>query len=208
MTDIVSFKPTVGQTDYPNKVASLIDYLATILGANDTLSNVRATLGLGTSNSPTFAGLIATALMDLSGAAAGNIKFPATQNPSANANTFDDYAETSYTGTLTGCTTSPTTTIYVTKFGNACVLDVIGDLNGTSNATTKTVTGMGTATRPATAKNGHAVPIQNNGGAYAFGKVNLGTNGVLSYVINADDAVWTASGACILFRTFFPYTIN
>ena len=37
------------------------------------------------------------ALVDLSSAAAGNIKFPATQNASANANTLDDYAEGTFT---------------------------------------------------------------------------------------------------------------
>ena len=39
------------------------------------------------------------------------VAFPATQVASADANTLDDYREGSYTGTLTGCTTSPTTKI-------------------------------------------------------------------------------------------------
>lgn len=41
-------------------------------------------------------------LLDLSGAAAGQIKFPATQNASANANTLDDYEEGSWTPVLGG----------------------------------------------------------------------------------------------------------
>lgn len=36
-------------------------------------------------------------LLDLSGASAGQIKFPATQNASSNANTFDDYEEGNWT---------------------------------------------------------------------------------------------------------------
>ncbi len=36
-------------------------------------------------------------LLDLSGAAAGQIKFPAAQNPSADANTLDDYEEVDWT---------------------------------------------------------------------------------------------------------------
>lgn len=36
-------------------------------------------------------------LLDLSGAAAGQIKFPATQNASADANTLDDYEEGTWT---------------------------------------------------------------------------------------------------------------
>lgn len=53
----------------------------------------------------------------------GQIAFPATQNPSANANTLDDYEEGSWTVTLydagTGGNASPTTTTgYYTKIGN------------------------------------------------------------------------------------------
>jgi hypothetical protein len=41
-------------------------------------------------------------LIDASGASAGQIKFPATQNASADANTLDDYEEGSWTPTVTG----------------------------------------------------------------------------------------------------------
>lgn len=44
--------------------------------------------GLTASSAVTF-----NALVDISGVGAGQIKFPSTQNPSANANTFDDYEE-------------------------------------------------------------------------------------------------------------------
>jgi len=54
--------------------------------------------------------LSATGLLDLSGAAAGQIQFPATQNASANANTLDDYEEGTFTPTITGGTTSGTGT--------------------------------------------------------------------------------------------------
>lgn len=40
------------------------------------------------------------ALVDVSGAAAGRIKFPATQNPSSDANTLDDYEEGTFTPAL------------------------------------------------------------------------------------------------------------
>jgi hypothetical protein len=43
---------------------------------------------------PTVTGtLTGTGLIDISGASAGQIKFPATQNPSSDANTLDDYEE-------------------------------------------------------------------------------------------------------------------
>ena len=38
-------------------------------------------------------------LVDISGASAGQIKFPATQNPSSNVNTLDDYEEGTWTPT-------------------------------------------------------------------------------------------------------------
>lgn len=41
-------------------------------------------------------------LLDLSGAAAGQVKFPASQNASSDANTLDDYEEGSWTPTITG----------------------------------------------------------------------------------------------------------
>lgn len=43
-------------------------------------------------------------LLDISAAGAGQIKFPATQNPSANANTLDDYEEGTWTPVFTCAT--------------------------------------------------------------------------------------------------------
>ncbi len=44
------------------------------------------------------------ALLDISGASAGQIKFPAAQNPSADANTLDDYEEGTFTPIIVGLT--------------------------------------------------------------------------------------------------------
>lgn len=41
-------------------------------------------------------------LLDISAAGAGQVKFPATQNPSADANTLDDYRENTWTPTVGG----------------------------------------------------------------------------------------------------------
>jgi len=49
-------------------------------------------LTISSTGTATFDGLI-----DISGASAGQIKFPATQNASANANTLDDYEEGTFT---------------------------------------------------------------------------------------------------------------
>jgi hypothetical protein len=80
------------------------------------------------------------------------IKFQATQSASSDANTLDDYQEGSYTGTLTGCTTSPTTTVYYTKIGNIVHLsNLAAGITGTSNASTMRLTGMPALIRPANA---------------------------------------------------------
>jgi Protein of unknown function (DUF2793) len=49
--------------------------------------------------------------------ALGQIPFPATQNPSADANTLDDYEEGSWTPTFTAATTPPTGVTYSTQSG-------------------------------------------------------------------------------------------
>lgn len=59
------------------------------VGGNATVTGTLTVNGTGTSS---IAGLL-----DLSGASAGQIKFPATQNASSNANTLDDYEEGSWT---------------------------------------------------------------------------------------------------------------
>ena len=56
------------------------------------------------------------------------LTFPATQFPSADANTLDDYEEGTFTATLTGGTTNPstpvTTTATYTKIGNIVYINV------------------------------------------------------------------------------------
>jgi hypothetical protein len=65
-------------------------------------NNYAISVGSGTSS---FNGLV-----DISGASGGQIKFPATQNASTNANTLDDYEEGTFTPTLVGFSTAGTTT--------------------------------------------------------------------------------------------------
>ena len=65
-----------------------------------------------------FTTLSATALVDISGAAAGQIKFPAAQNASSDANTLDDYEEGTFTATLSfgGASTGITYDSRVTRY--------------------------------------------------------------------------------------------
>jgi hypothetical protein len=85
--------------------------------------NINGTVGATTPTTGSFTTVTASGLADISGASAGQIKFPATQNASANANTLDDYAEGTFTPGITfgaaavGMTFTTQTGEY-TKIGN------------------------------------------------------------------------------------------
>lgn len=68
----------------------------------------RTTLGVGTGDSPTFTSLTLTN---------GQIAFPATQVPSAGANTLDDYEEGTWTPTLTFATPGDLSVAYTNRTG-------------------------------------------------------------------------------------------
>lgn len=164
-------------------------------------SDAGAVLGANTS---VFGSISATSLVDISAAGAGQIKFPATQNASADANTLDDYQEATYTGTATGMTTSPTGTVSYTLTGNEATLN-LPEITGTSNATTFTVTGMPAEARPASRKTvlGRA---QDNGGAIVPVRIDIETTGVLTIYANADAGAFTSSGTKTLAECSVTYT--
>lgn len=100
-------------------------------------------LTLGQDKSATVIGLL-----DLSTSTAGQIKFPATQNASADANTLDDYEEGTWTPGISfgGGTTGITYTTrvgYYTKIGNRvyCTCDVTLSNKGSSTGTSR-ITGL------------------------------------------------------------------
>ena len=72
-------------------------------------------------------GLAITGLTDISAATSGQIKFPATQNASSNANTLDDYEEGSWTYDFTATTGTITKSAtylygYYTKVGRVVTI--------------------------------------------------------------------------------------
>ncbi len=69
---------------------------------------------------PTLVGAILQALLDLSDAAAGQIQFPAAQNPSADAHTLDDYEEGTWTPNLGGTATYNFQAGEYIKIGRLC----------------------------------------------------------------------------------------
>lgn len=73
----------------------------------------------------------------------GQIAFPATQNPSANANTLDDYAETaSWTPSVGGNATYVTQTGTATKIGRLVWFKAIVTINVLGTGSTTTISGL------------------------------------------------------------------
>lgn len=179
-------------------------FTGTVGGVNSNWTGTLGAGGLVTFSGATSSVAAAAGTFSIRG---GQLGFPATQVPSTDPNTLDDYKEATFTGTLTGATTAPTTTIAVTKVGNQVTLDCLAGVSATSNATTKTITGMPAAYFPTTAKQ-FPVRLSDNGGASVFGLIMVGTNGVLDFRISPDGAIWTASGTASISTWCIIYTLN
>lgn len=89
----------------------ILDQIDAILAASVTLGANLTTVGsitsgAGISGTATSVTTIACTTITASGLITtnGQVKFPATQNPSADANTLDDYEEGTWTPTFTGAT--------------------------------------------------------------------------------------------------------
>lgn len=92
---------------------------------------------------PVITGTVtANGLVDLSAVGAGQIKFPATQNPSANPNTLDDYEEGTWTPTLGGTTTYTVQTGAYTKIGRSVHLSCTLTINTIGTGSTLQISGL------------------------------------------------------------------
>lgn len=81
-----------------NAISGSVTTNANLTGPITSVGNATAIASGNTYPAPTFSGTTTPqGLVDISGASAGQIKFPATQNPSADANTLDDYEEGNWT---------------------------------------------------------------------------------------------------------------
>lgn len=100
---------------------------------NATLSGTLTASGTGTS---TISGPLA-----ISGTSAGQIVFPATQNPSAGANTLDDYEEAPWTPANPQVSLTVTSAVY-TKIGNKVAFQCRVTWPANADATAATITGL------------------------------------------------------------------
>ncbi len=140
------------------------------------------TFSLSDHTHTSFGALTITGLVTLTG---GQIKFPATQVPSADANTLDDYEEGTWTPTL--------------QFGGAATGITYGTRNGRYTKVGRLVfvelrivlTSKGSSTGAATIT---GLPFTNNGSCSAVGS---GTFGGMSGVLNDTTGVIYPSGTTI-----------
>lgn len=131
---------------------------------------------------------------------AAGFRFPATQISSADPNTLDDYQEASFEVTLTGCTTSPTYTVYAVKIGKMATLTFspTADITATSNDTSKTLTGTPVDWRPGTGGRRGVCEISDNGGGFVMGAFEIVASGVITIYAGAGTTAWTNSGTATI----------
>lgn len=95
------------------------------------------------------------ALIDLSHASAGQVKFPAVQNPSADVNTLDDYEEGTWTPSVGGTATYTTQTGTYVKIGKVVFVQCILTINVLGTGSNSTISGLpfsAAATTPASVR--------------------------------------------------------
>lgn len=81
-------------------------------------------------------------LMDISASGAGQIKFPATQNASANANTLDDYEEGTWTPSVGGNATYNNQAGNYIKIGRVVQIEFQLGVNALGTGSANTVSGL------------------------------------------------------------------
>jgi len=111
-----------------------------------------------------------------------------------------------FTGTLTGCDTAPTATITYVVSNNVVTLSWATNLSGTSNATTKTITGLPTALIPPRIINQIAI-VGDNSGTYGSGLMQLDTSGVMNFYKDVQGSAFTAAGTAQIRYMTFSYPL-
>lgn len=128
---------------------------ALLAAAADTATNQSG----GSVNATTSA---FSGLMSLNG---GQIKFPATQVPSADANTLDDYEEGTWTPSVGGTATYTFQIGRYTKIGNSVAISMEFQINVIGTGSLGTISGL-----PFTVNNRSAFPVRwgSTNGTYVY----------------------------------------
>lgn len=150
-------------------------------------------------------GLAITGLTDISAATSGQIKFPATQNASSNANTLDDYEEGTWTPSFTLGTGSATVNnasgTYV-KIGKQVTVTISLSFTTATAATIDTITGF---TFPSETANQFAVgALRENSNTGFMWQLKIGSNASTAVIRKYDNTqVLTAGDNFVGTLTYF-----
>lgn len=106
---------------------------------------------------------------------ASGADFTTTSKDATSEAYINDYEEGSFTGTLTGCTTSPTGTIKFTRDGDQVSLYVAADITGTSNTTAATITGIPAGLQPGNSQRFNCLVKDNTVNVAGYALVAAGT---------------------------------
>lgn len=151
--------------------------------------------GTPTISSPTVTGTATfSGLIDASGASAGQIKFPSTQNLSTNVNTLDDYEEGSWTPSLGGTTTYIVRIGRYVKIGRFVFISCSMQVNSLGTGAVNTISGL-----PFTASSSMDFPVSigvfntlANNVVALYGRIIASTSSVGLYGASAAAAANTA----------------
>jgi hypothetical protein len=113
-------------------IAHISSYIQGLLDDTDA-ATARATLGAAPLASPTFTGLVTTD---------GQVAFPATQNPSADPNTIDDYEEGLWTPSLGGTATYLVQSGRYTKIGRMVHVEMNLTVNSLGTGSATSISGL------------------------------------------------------------------
>ena len=125
----------------------------------------------------------------------------------AGGTVLTQYEQSTYTATLTGCTTSPTVTATATKVGRLVTINIPA-LSATSNSTSKTITGMPAQFRPSNQQRGFFAQVSDNGLPSVAGSVFVEASGTITVLAGPNNDNWTALGTCIIQNMNLTFQYN
>ncbi len=120
----------------------LIGVNAATVGKFTTTGLNATVIGATTPAAGSFTTITGSGLVDISGASAGQIKFPATQNASANVNTLDDYEEGTWTPSVGGTATYTAQDGVYTKIGRQVTVICHLTINAIGTGSTTKISGL------------------------------------------------------------------
>lgn len=189
---------TSAQTAGPPTSPIYLTSTAPAIGFNDTNSTANSRLWDIIANSDQFnirasndAVSVVNNAISIS-AASGVVSAINLQGTAVQTNGVDVTASNgSFTATLTGYASNPTGTLNYTKIGSLVTLYANSNIDGTSNATTMTITGLPAAIRPTGDR--VAVCHWTNGGVATRGQASL-TSGSGTITAALDGSLFSSSG--------------